>query len=79
VQANHCHKIEEPREAIGWTDRRGIARHFRVSERTVSNLARRRVLPVIRIGRIVRFSIAACDAAFEAFEIRSVSQGRKAA
>jgi hypothetical protein len=61
-------------QADRWTDRRGIAGHFKVSERTVSNLMRRRVLPVTKIGRIVRFNVAACEAALKAFELRSVAQ-----
>jgi len=57
-----------------WRDRRGIAEYFGLSERSVSNLMRRRVLPFVKIGRIVRFDLAACETAFKVFETRSVGQ-----
>lgn len=65
-------KIEGRAHGSRWTDRRGIAAHFQVSERTISNLVNRRILPVIKLRRIVRFDIAACEAAVKAFELRSV-------
>jgi hypothetical protein len=34
---------------------------------------RRRVLPYVKVGRIVRFDLEACDRAMRAFQIRSVA------
>lgn len=59
-----------------WRDRKGIASHFGISERSVSNLMRRRFLPYCKFGRIVRFDLTACEAAVKAFEQRSVAQHR---
>ena len=57
-----------------WTNRKGIAHHFAILERSVSNLTSRRVLPFVKVGRIVRFDVLACESAFRAFETRSVVQ-----
>lgn len=59
-----------------WRDRKEIANHFGISERSVSNLMRRRILPHVKLGRIVRFDLAACESAIKAFELRSVAQHR---
>jgi hypothetical protein len=37
---------------------------------------RRRLLPYVKLGRIVRFDLAACESAIKAFELRSVAQHR---
>lgn len=59
-----------------WRDRKGIARHFGISERSVGNLMRRRFLPYVKLGRIVRFDLNACESAVKAFERQSVAQHR---
>lgn len=63
-------------QGVRWKDRKGIAIHFGISERTVSNLTRRRFLPYVKFGRIVRFDLTACEAAVKAVELRSVAQQR---
>lgn len=55
-----------------FTDKRGIAKRYGVSERTVSNWVRMRRIPHIKIGRACRFCIARCDAAFARFEVKEV-------
>ena len=57
-----------------WRNRHDIAQHLGISIRQVSNLQRRRVLPYIKIGRIVRFCIEDCDTALKAMEIASMAQ-----
>ena len=47
---------------------RGLAERYRVSARTIQNWTVRKVLPVLKIGRAVRFNIAACDKALAKFE-----------
>lgn len=58
--------------ASQWRDRKGIAAHFAISERHVTNLQRRRILPYVRLGRAVRFDVHACDQALKALEIKSI-------
>jgi len=59
----------EPR----WKDKEGIAAHFGVSVRHVTNLQRRRILPYVKFGRTVRFDVRACDEAAKAREIKSAA------
>lgn len=57
-----------------WRDRKGIAEHFGISERSVGNLMRRRLLPYVKLGRIVRFDLGACETAVKAFELHAVAR-----
>lgn len=56
-----------------WRDKAGIAAHFGVSVRHVTNLQRRRVFPHVKLGRTVRFDVRACEEAAKAREVTSVS------
>ncbi len=55
-----------------WQTKAGLARHFSMSLRTVTNLMRRRVVPYVKVGRLVRFDLPACEKALKKFEIVSV-------
>jgi hypothetical protein len=65
------HSVNFNKES-GWVTREKIAQHFALSVRTVANLQRRRVLPFIKIGRVVRFNIQKCEQALIKFEHRSI-------
>lgn len=56
---------------LGMEDTRGIAREIKVSPRTIQNLMARRVIPFIRVGRLVRFDVARVKAALRQFEVRA--------
>ena len=75
-KANTTESPPTSTQGARWHDRKGIASHFGISERSVSNLMRRRLLPYVKLGRIVRFDLAACESAIMAFELRSVAQHR---
>jgi hypothetical protein len=45
-----------------WKSKRQIAVHLQVSLRTVSNLMRRRLLPFVQIGSVIRFDLVQVDA-----------------
>lgn len=64
-----------------WADISGISSRYGICRRSTQNLMNRRILPYVKIGRIVRFDVAACDAAMKKFEIKSVMDlaDRKAA
>jgi excisionase family DNA binding protein len=49
-----------------------LAEWLHVSLRTVVNLRRRRVLPHIKIGRVVRFSRVQVEAALQAYTIHGI-------
>jgi hypothetical protein len=49
-----------------------LARRYTVCVRTVENWMKERRIPVIRLGRAVRFDPIRCDVALARFEIRAV-------
>jgi excisionase family DNA binding protein len=42
-----------------------IAEHYGVSPRTIGNWVSKGVLPALKIGRVLRFNVEACDAALQ--------------
>jgi len=56
-----------------WLTKAALAQHYCISLRTVTNLMRRRVLPYVKIGQVVRFDVAACELAMKKYEVVSVS------
>jgi hypothetical protein len=55
-----------------WVTREKVAQHFDFSLRTVANLQKRRVLPYVKVGRLVRFNINKCEQALIQFESKSI-------
>jgi excisionase family DNA binding protein len=55
-----------------WATREEIAQHFGFSVRTVANLQSRRVLPFVKVGRLVRFNLNKCEQALIKFETKSI-------
>jgi excisionase family DNA binding protein len=53
-------------------NRREIADYIGVSERTISNMMRQRRIPVIKIGKTVRFDPLKVRKALEKYEIDSI-------
>lgn len=54
-----------------WRTRAEMADHYRCHIKTITNLMRRRILPFVKIGRLVRLNIAECDLAMEKYKRRS--------
>ena len=52
-----------------WLTKAALAQHYDISLRTVTNLMRRRVLPYVKIGQVVRFDPQACEQAMRKFEV----------
>jgi len=57
---------------IQWINKAEIAHHFRCSIRHVNKLMNRRILPFVKIGRFVRFDLAACDHAMKNYQTKSL-------
>jgi hypothetical protein len=53
---------------------RGLAARYQVSGRTIQNWMCRKILPVLKIGRAVRFNVAACDRALARFERKAAGE-----
>ena len=54
-----------------WKTKREIASHFQCNIRTISKLMKRRILPYVKIGRVVRFDVVECDQALEKYKFKS--------
>jgi hypothetical protein len=57
-----------------WRDKKGIAAHFRVCPRLVTDWQKRKRIPYVKIGRVVRFHVPRCERAIEKMEIKSVCE-----
>jgi hypothetical protein len=57
-----------PPFAAPFTNTVGLAKRYRVSDRLIQYWVAKKILPVVKIGRCVRFNIPACDAALRKFE-----------
>jgi len=55
--------LAETKQAIpaAWVDRKQLAKHLAVSQRTIANWMARRRIPYLKLGRTVRFSIEQVD------------------
>jgi excisionase family DNA binding protein len=49
-----------------------LAKRLQISLRTVTNWKKRHIIPCIKVGKVVRFSLAKVSAALEAFERKAV-------
>lgn len=58
--------------ASPWRLKQEIADYYRCDVRTISNLMRRRILPFVKIGRLVRFNVTDCDLAMSKYQRASV-------
>ena len=56
----------------GLLNRKQIAYYIGVSERTISNMMRKRLIPVLKFGKSVRFDPTKVKKALEKFEIEEV-------
>jgi hypothetical protein len=58
--------------SIEWLNKTQIARHFKCSTRHINKLMNRRILPFLKLGRFVRFDLAACDQALKKYQTTSL-------
>jgi hypothetical protein len=65
-------EIQNKPGAAHWLNKAEIADHYKCSERHINKLMERRVLPFLKMGKFVRFDLAACDRAMRRYETRSV-------
>ena len=54
-----------------WKTKREIAAHFQCNVRTITKLMKGRILPFVKIGRLVRFDVVECDQALEKYKFKS--------
>jgi excisionase family DNA binding protein len=46
-----------------WVDKNGLAKHFDVSPRTISNWQAAGLIPFVRVGHVVRFNVSQVEEA----------------
>ena len=56
----------------GLFNRKQIADYIGVSERTISNMMSKRIIPVIKIGKSVRFDPSKVRKALDKYEIEAI-------
>jgi hypothetical protein len=57
-----------------FTNTLGLAARYEVSPRCIQNWVTRKILPVLKIGRSVRFDVMACDRALGKFERKAAGE-----
>lgn len=57
---------------VEWLTRSDLAQHFKCSVRHINKLMNRRILSFLKIGRFVRFDLAACDQAMKKYQTNSL-------
>ena len=62
-------------KTVNWSTKAEIAEHLKCSVRTISKLMRQRILPYVKIGKLVRFDTQECDLAFGRFKSKSILLG----
>lgn len=61
-----------PPSTSPWRLKQEMADYYRCDLRTITNLMRRRILPFVKIGRLVRFNVIECDLAVSKYKRASV-------
>lgn len=54
--------------ASPWRLKHEMADYYRCNIRTITNLMQRRILPFVKIGRLVRFNVIECDLAMSKYK-----------
>jgi excisionase family DNA binding protein len=52
-----------------WHSKKQIADHFGIGLRTVTDWMRRRIIPFVKVGHVVRFSLADCEIAIRKYKV----------
>lgn len=55
------------------TTKKDLALRYAISQRCVDNWVYKRLIPSVKVGRSIRFDVAACDAALKRFERKEVA------
>ncbi len=74
------HNKEKARFSLSdekWTNRAGICERYRFCDRTLSNLMRDKVIPYVKIGKLVLFDVDACDQALREYDDKCNTQSQQ--
>jgi hypothetical protein len=75
VENNQTNRTRRPIAVPAvFTNTPGLAARYEVSPRCIQNWVAQKILPVLKIGRAVRFNIAACDRALAKFERKAAGE-----
>jgi hypothetical protein len=54
-----------------WFNKKQIALRYNIGERTVTDWMKRRILPFVKVGRVVRFHLPECELAVKKYQVKS--------
>lgn len=57
----------------GFTKKPGLAKSLGISQRTISNLMQRRVIPYYKVGNLVLFKLSEVEAALAKYRVNEVA------
>ena len=58
----------------GFTKKPGLAKGLQVSQRTVSTLMQKRIIPYYKIGGLVLFKVSEVEAALAKYKVKAVGE-----
>ncbi len=54
-----------------WVSKIEVSEHFGIGVRTVTDWMRRRILPFVKVGHVVRFNLVECETAVRKYLIKA--------
>lgn len=63
--------MSEEKNGLKWHSKKEIAAHFGIGVRTVTDWMRRRIIPFVKVGHVVRFSLSDCESAIRSYLVKS--------
>lgn len=54
-----------------WSNKKEAALYLGIGQRTVTDWMRRRILPYVKVGRVVRFHLPECEMAVRKYQVKS--------
>lgn len=69
----------EANDGKKWLTKSEVAAHFNCDIRTIGNLMRRKVLPFVRIRRLLRFDLVDCEEAMRQYRVATIWERKEPA
>jgi excisionase family DNA binding protein len=63
--------MSEANSKIKWHNKTEVAAHFGIGKRTVTDWMRRRLIPFVKVGHVVRFNLLDCESAIRNYQVKS--------
>ena len=63
--------MNEASTEVKWHNKKEVAAHFGIGLRTVTDWMRRRLIPFVKVGHVVRFNLSDCETAIRNYQVNS--------